>query len=399
MARAAQVTADDLEDGTHEETPEPTLRETIEAARDSVIDAQVEDREAPPEGEASGPVRDNSGRFTRRAATAEGAESTVSNKNAPSATAANGVDRSGESAPVGSQQQPLGAAAPPAGVDSTLAPQGWTPSAKAKWASLDPEIKAEVSRREQETHRALSRQDDERGWGKNFAEISQRHAAIIQRAGVHPLRIYEDFLGIMNTLANGDPGTKAALIRDVAIRNGLDLRMLAGMQVPAGQNPNPQPPNAAAPQQVQLPPEIRQWGQEWQQFKQQQQQQAQEKEQREQQETFNEIVAFRSKPEARFFDAVKDQMVALLQVGAVQTLEDAYAQAIWTRPDIREVLQKEEAQKRDAIAARRARTEAARLKGGSVRGGAVSQAAEGGSPDRSLREELQANFAEARARV
>ena len=389
MARSAQVQADDVEN----EVEEVSLRETIESARDEVIDAQAAEREPQAEGTEvpSGPVRDDSGRFTRRAP----ADKTGEPGDSVAAAGAQAEPQPTQAVVQGADavNAPAGTAAPV----SDLAPQGWTPAAKAQWTKLPPEIRAEVSRRETEMHRALSRQDQERTFGREFAEIANQNAAVIQRAGVSPARIFSDFLGIMNTLANGDPATKAALLRDVALRNGLDMRALVGMPQP-GQAPNLPNPGAPAPAQAVIPPELRQVATEWAQFKQTQERERFEKEQREQQATLDEIVAFRAQPKARFFDAVKDQMVALLQAGAAQTLEDAYDQAIWTRPDIRSIIQTEEQAKAQAAEARRQHAQRARHKGGSVRGGSGGVAS-GEAPARSLREELQANFAEARSRV
>jgi hypothetical protein len=393
MARVAATVAEDIEEP---DTAEPTLRETIESARDEIAareEADGSQREsiASSDGTAnSSAIRDEHGRFTRRDGSGE----------AQAGEAASQQSATPQSRQQAQSPQATGAqeAAPAATQSASLAPQGWTPAAKAKWAQLPDDIRAEISRRETDMHRQLTQHDEHRSAGKQFAEISQQHAAIIQRTGVHPLRIYQDFLGIMNVLSTGDPQSKAALLRDVAMRNGLDMRALTGLPQPGQPNAQPSPQNAPGQPQAVIPQELRQVATEWNQFKQQQQRESQEREQREQQQTLNEIVDFRSKPEARFFDAVKDQMVALLQVGAVSTLEEAYAQAIWTRPDIRSILQAEETQKQQAEQAKRVRTQSARAKGGSVRGG-MGSVAEAAPANRSLREELQANFAEARSRV
>jgi hypothetical protein len=91
-------------------------------------------------------------------------------------------------------------------------------------------------------------------------------------------------------------------------------------------------------------------------------------------------------------------MVALLTSGAAQTLEEAYDQAQWARPDIRAILEKERADAAAAEQRKRDKAQAARLKGGSVRGGPGS-APVGQPGDRTLRQELEAGFAEARGRV
>lgn len=405
MARLAAAVADDVEGpGGDDETPEPSIRETIEAARDEVIDRQAGERDAPEGGgEQSGPVRDNSGRFTRRAASGDG----VGGESAPRPASA-------AAAPV-AQPQPAGAGAAgvdpaaggapaPAAANAELAPQAWSPALKAEWPKLPATVRAEIARRETEMHTALTRQDEQRTYGRQFSEISQANSDVIMRAGVHPLRLYQDFLGIMKVLGGNDANSKAALLRDVALRNGLDMRSLLGMpqQGPGGpQNPRPpqQPANGGQPAVV-IPPHIEQMAQQWAQFQADNQRKAQEQEYQQQQETYQEIVDFRAQPDVPYFDAVKDQMVALLQAGAASTLKDAYDQATWARPDIRALRQQAEQKTAQEAEAKRLRAQNARLKGGSVRGGSGSVPQGGGDAStRSLREELQHNFADARARV
>lgn len=389
-ARAKDIAADDVEPPEEERS----VRDEIEAARDEIVERQGQETgegheegatEAAGDGAASrADGRDAGGRFLPKdsqRASSDGVDPAARAQADAGAQSGGGTD----------QALPQAQSAQGTGLD--IAPNSWTAAAKAKWNKLDPDVRAEISRREADMHRTITRQDEVREFGRQFSEISQANAAVIQRAGVHPLAIYRDFLHIMNTLATGDQQTKMGLLRQTALNNGIDLRALAGMQAPPGQQPQ------AAQGQPVIPPELRRVATEWDQFKSQQQQEASAREQREQQQTYDEIVAFRSTPEARYFDAVKDTMVALLQSGAASNLGDAYQQAIWTRPDIREQLQKEATlAARNSPDAQRARAAAARAKGGSVRGGSGSVAA-GAPENRTLREELQAGFAEARSRV
>lgn len=257
--------------------------------------------------------------------------------------------------------------------------------------------KAAIQRREQDFHRQLTKHDEERAFGRSFAEIAQQHQSVINRTGVAPQRIFHDFLTIMNVLGGNDIQAKAGILRDVAVRHGLTpQQMWGGAPI---QNPQPGPSGQQpSPQAMQLPPPVLQMTQEWNEFKQRQEQQQRESVQREEQETYNEIVAFRSKPEARFFDHVKDHMVAMLQAGAATNLEEAYSQAIWARPDIRNILQSEADQARQQAEQRRMQAANARLKGGSVRGGSGSMAPAEGQ-NRTLREEIQANLREAQSRI
>ena len=376
MAKAQAAVADDVE----APTPEPTLRETIEAARDEALARQ--EPEAPAEPAAGAQLepaaaegrtgRDASGRFAPK-------------ESAPAAAAASTVTPSA-AAP---------AAAPAAAQPSTLAPQFWTAQGKAIWKDVPEAARQEILRREREAAQQASRFDDERQLAKQFSEITGKHQAIVARTGQHPLQVYEGFLGIMSVLQGNDPASKAALIRDVALRNGIDLRALAGAAPP--HSPPGQAPAPAAPAPA-LPPEIVQSAREWQEHKAKLQREQEVQARQEQERVLQDIAEFRAKPEAEFFDAVKDQMIAMLNAGTAQTLDEAYNAAIWTRPDIRQVLLDRQSAAASTAAKQAEAARRARLKGGSIRGGSGSSP-DGAPQDRTLRQELQANFAEARARL
>ena len=375
MAKAAPAVADEVE----APEAEPTLRETLEAARDEVLAAQEPAAEAaaPAAAQADAPTgegrpRDQSGRFAP--------------KEPPAAAAASSVTPSAAAAPA-----PGAAEAPQ---PSTLAPQFWTAAGKAIWKEVPEAARQEILRREREAASQASRFDDERQLARQFSEITGKHQAIVARTGQHPLQVYEGFLGIMSVLQGSDPASKAALIRDVAMRNGIDLRTLAGASPNSPTAPNGAP-SAPAPA---LPPEIVQTAREWQEFKTKQQRDQEAQARAEQEKVLQDIADFRAKPEAEFFDAVKDQMIAMLNAGTAQTLDDAYNAAIWTRPDIRQVLLDRQNAAASTAAKQAEAARKARLKGGSIRGGSGS-VPDGAPQNRSLREELQANFAEARSRL
>jgi len=290
-------------------------------------------------------------------------------------------------------------------LNTQLAPQGWTPAGKALWSQLPEAARAEVVRREYEQHQLATRVDEERQVARQFNEIATQNREIIERSGVHPLRFISDVFQSMRTLQGSDPNAKMALLRDLAMRGGVDLRMLAGVPMsPPNATGAPNAPASPGAQRT-LPPELIQLLQplvassrEWSEFKQRQQAEAQAREQQEQQQVYDEIVAFRSKPEARFFDAVKDHMVALLQSGAATSLEEAYDAAVWARPDTRAVLEGERRQAAEAQERKRLATERARQRGGQVRGGSGAAAPVAQGP-RSIRDELKAGFEEVRSRV
>ena len=397
MARASQALADDVNEPAESE---PTLRETIESARDEILtredtgaasSASAETATTADSGaaaESAGTARDQRGRFAPKDPATGGT--------APPAAA--GADAGQRAAP---STEPRAAAenAAPAQTQTgpaDAAPQGWTPAAKAMWAQLPPLARSEINRREQDFHRQLTRHDEERNFGRSFAEVAQQFAPVITRTGLPPQAVFRDVLNIVNLLQTGEPNAKAQLLRDVGMRHGLSPQQLAGLSQqnsqpgPSGQQPSPQP--------MMIPPAVQTMLTEWEQQKQRQDQEQRENREREEQETLSQIMDFRSKPEARFFDAVKDHMIANLQAGVARNLEEAYEQAIWARPDIRQILQSEADAQRAAEAEKRANAQRARLRGGSVRGGTGS-VANATPQDRSLREELSANFAEARSRI
>ena len=412
MSRPAErVVADDVELETP--TPEPSLRETIEAARDEVVDRHQTE---PPEGgdeaapaRGDGKIRDHSGRFARRAPVEEVAAA-VEGRQPPAA------DQSGAAAgsPAQAQPSPAPAAAPaaapdlPPSLNVDIAPQGWTPKGKAIWAALPLEARQEIVRREYDAHRLATRFDGERAFGREIGQVAQRFAPIFQRENVTPQQFYGNMTAAYAQLTTGSPAERAAVLGDLARRSGLDLRALV---MGSTQNPTangnapapspgrtPPPPELLAALQPILQPLLQQ-NKEWQQFQARQRAEAEAREAAEQQQTYDEIVAFRSKPEARFFDAVKDHMIALLSSNQAASLEDAYRDACWARPDIRAVLQREESEAAAAKARKAEKVNRARQAGGSIRGGAGGAPPAGGGDNRTLRQELEANFAEARGRA
>jgi hypothetical protein len=409
MARQTAQRVNDEPEEPADDVPEPTIRDAILSARDEVIDRQASEREPPAEGAepASGPLRDDSGRFTRRSqepGDGMGQQPAGGSAGEPAAGGATQQPAQSPAAPAPAAGSAGAPAAATTGAD--LAPQAWSAATKAIWSQLPPAARTEINRREADFHRAITAQDEQRTLGKTIHEITQQNLDVVNRTGQAPVKLYSDFLNIIKVLSSPDPGPKTALLRDVALRNGLDLRALVGLPAAPRPGPGAQPQPGQQPQQQQqpqpqvvIPPEIASMANEWNQFKAQQQREAQERTQAEETQTLADIMAFRAKPEARFFDQVKDHMIQILQVGAVATLEEAYEQACWTRPDIRDVLIKEQSAQRTQAEQRRQQTANARAKGGSVRGGAGGTAPAGAPQDRTLRQELEANFAAASARV
>src|SRR5580765_2145012 len=390
MPRAAAAPV--IEDEELESEHEPTVRESLLEARDEVLERAGEEpveRGAgePPAREDAGAGRDGRGRFQARSP-GPGAGAQPQDQAPPGGPGAPGAPV----APVEGQQPPAAGAAPPA-VD--VAPQGWSQNAKAQWAKLPPEIRGEISRRETDIHRIVTAQDGERQVGRGFVHIANQYRDVIGQGGVHPIKYFEDVLQVMRFLQTAPMSERIGMLRQIAARQGIDYRALAGVQP----GPSPAPgngatPPGASPAQPVIPPELRELTQWLGSFRQQQetlaarqQQEARAVEAQMEQQVMTEIDAFRSKPESRFFDHVRDHMTVLLAQGLAATLEEAYDQAIHARPDIRAILDQERTQGQRAEADRRQRANVARSRGGSVRGGSGSSTPKA-PEDRTLREEI-----------
>lgn len=241
----------------------------------------------------------------------------------------------------------------------------------------------------------ISRFDEERAFARQFSEVSQRHQDVVASQGMPPAKIYENMLGVIRILNSPDVNAKAALLRDVIRLNGIPPQMLG---LPNSPQPASGAHGSAATNPSVLPAPVARVVNEWSQFQAERQREREAAELRAQHEVTTEIESFRTKPEAEFFDAVKDQMVGLLTGGLAESLEEAYRNAVALRPDIQAILQKRTSDAAAAKAAKQQRVNQARLRGGSVRGGTGSSVA-APNPDRSLRDELEANFAEARSRI
>ena len=245
------------------------------------------------------------------------------------------------------------------------APSSWSKDAATKWADLPAEIKAEIHKRESDYHKGIEPYRQGAAIAQEMQKVIAPYAQNIQASGVHPMQAISHLLGVEHTLRNGSPQEKAQKVAEIARDYGIDLQQIQPL-------PPIDPQTQALIQQ----------NQQLQQFQQntlQQQNQA----------VASEIEAFRANPENVHFEAVKDDMAALLQSGRATDLQDAYDKAVWMRPDIRQTLvqqQRTDAQKQAAEQKRRARAKTA---SGGVRGAANPKATTL-NPDASLRDTLNA---------
>lgn len=339
------------------DTPEPSLRETLEAAFKEHSEPE------PPETATETPdrARDESGRFAAK---------DVKDTPEPRAQPNEATSQTPVVTPT-PENVTLSATEP--------APNSWTAAAKAKWTELPAEIRAEIGKREKDIHRQFSTNDEERTFAREMQRVVGPYEPMIRAAGA---RVPDAVASVLNTayvLRTADPVTKAREIANVCQQYGVDLSLVA--------QPPPQNPEVADTRQrlMQLENLL--------------QQQQRETQQAQESHVLNELGAFSQDPKHAHFPAVRAHMGALLQAGAAKDLEDAYQQAIWANPEVRSQLLAAQAAQQSSAQKQVQTVQRARTRAVSVRGGPGGTPPAAPNPNASVREDLMAAMDEVRGRV
>lgn len=321
---------------------------------------------AEPADKGDGRVRDASGRF----APADDKES------APAQEPARSIS-----------PEPAAATPAPVQTEFTPAPQAWTNEEKALWGKIPQDAQQAIMRREQNFHRAITVQDEDRNLGREFKRLSQPYEAMFASVGANPVQGFNDYLRIAYVLNTADPATKMQALQQVASRHGINL---------GEAQPNSEGQPALSPQLMQKISQLEAF----------QQQQARDlnawrsqQQQAEMATTMSEIEVFSKDPAHPYFESVRESMATLINAHVATSLQDAYDQAVWARPDIREKLIAAQAAPQLREQQSRAKTERARAKAGSVRGGSGGVPEVARNPNASVREDLEAAFSEVRSRI
>jgi len=258
------------------------------------------------------------------------------------------------------------------------APNSWSNPAKAKWAAVDPDIRAEILKRETDIARGMSKVDEERAFAKEMQRTLAPYEASIRAAGTTPLAAVQSVMNTAYILQTADPVTKAHAIAQVIRQYGIDLNLVSQQ---------PENPQVTALQQriAQLEGAT--------------QQQTQLQRQAEENQVMAAIDAFGKDPKNKYFQSVQADMGQLIGSGYAGTLEQAYEAAIWARPDIRAQQLADQQQELKAKQEAAAKAQKARIKGSSVRGGPGGAPAPTINPNPSVRQDLEAAFEEARGRI
>lgn len=275
------------------------------------------------------------------------------------------------------------------------APQSWRPEVREKWASLPPEVQAEVARREKEVGAALQESATARKGWESFREVVGPYEALIRAEGGEPLKAVGSLLQTAAALRTAPPAMKAKLVANIIQQYGVPVDVLDAAL--AGHAPAA-PAQGTPPQQ--LDPEALLQQAEQRVFQRIQGQQQQALTAKAQQEA----EAFISGGEAEFIEEesggvrIRDLMANFLDAagrsGVRLTLKDAYDRACAIHPEVSKVLEQRKAAQ--TATASQAATQRAKAAASSVRSqpAAPPQASQ---PD-DLRSLIEANWTRASGR-
>lgn len=226
-------------------------------------------------------------------------------------------------------------------------PNAWKAEAKAVFASLPPLAQEEIARRELDMQRGVQKLQQEASRYAPIEELLAPHRQQWAAQGINDAQAVQQLLGAHVWLTK-DP---QAALNYLARQYGAQLPQMGQ----AGPQPDPQ--YAALQNQLStLQAEIRT--------------QKQQEAQAAQTQTQTQIDAFAADPKNSYFEDVKADMATLLDAGRATDLQGAYDMAIWMRPDIRQLVQTDQAKAKQAekTAADRAKADAAKKAGGSITG-------------------------------
>lgn len=231
-------------------------------------------------------------------------------------------------------------------------PASWKKDYHEPWNTVDDRIKEYVWQREEQMRRGVEPLLTKAQFADKMEQVLSPYRDTIRGLGIEEPQAVEAMLKADHTLRFGTPEQKLQMFHQLAQQYGVNL---ANQAVSNSQNPAMDPTIYALQNEVvKVKGQLQSW--------QQQQEEAQNA------VLLDEIRAFEQK--AEHFEAVRPEMIALLQSGAAQTLEEAYDKAVWGNPELREaMLEARQAQALASVSVEKNRAaKAARAAAVSVRG-------------------------------
>lgn len=244
---------------------------------------------------------------------------------------------------------------PPSPSPEKRAPSSWKKEAAAEFDKLPPHVQDEILRREGDFHKGIEGFKTHAELGRSMERTLQPYMQTIQGLGISPDVAVGHLLRADAMLRSGTPEQKATYLATLAKQYGIDMGQASQV----------------APEQqyvFQLEQQLRKLQQQQEEFQRSQQE-------REMQTLNSELQSFAQDHE--HFEAVRDDMAALLQAGRAKDLQQAYDMAVYANPQTRAALleqQRQEAlkQAQSQALANRAKAAAVSVRGSSPASGSTA---------------------------
>lgn len=242
---------------------------------------------------------------------------------------------------------PVAAAPTEQALDLNRAPSSWKPAAKAQWAALPEDVRAEIYRRESDFHKGNSAIKENADFGMNIKSVVEPYRMLIEAEGGTPESAIRDTMRTAAIFRVGTPQQKMAAMYqiDQQFNCGFQSEFNRLVQQEVAKLTGQQAPQAPMPPQQFHDPRVdallRSQEQEQQRRAQELSAQASDAENR-----FRAAVDDKGQPKFPFVDNVTDDMIS--RIPAIQrsnpslshfdVLQQAYEAAVWANPETRAVL-------------------------------------------------------------
>jgi hypothetical protein len=112
--------------------------------------------------------------------------------------------------------------AAPAADPGDRPPDTWKAEAKAKWAGVDPELKAEIQRREQDIARYVGETSPKVQIADRVTKVVEPFYPVMQQFGIDPLQHIQTLLAAHYNLVFSKPEVKLEMVRNLCRDIGVD---------------------------------------------------------------------------------------------------------------------------------------------------------------------------------
>ena len=266
-------------------------------------------------------------------------------------------------------------------------PIDWSPTLREHWKSLPADVQKAVHDREAQVNQVMQQTAQDRKLAQGFNQVVSQYRGLMAAEGVQdPLQGIQGLLMTTAQLQMGNQQTKAQRIAALIKHYGVDIQTLDS--VLAGEQPEANPDSRLEEMLNQRLAPVNQLLEQLNQSRQQQFNQVQN-------QANQSITEFAADPKNEFFDSVRYDMADFLDVAAQRgiqmSLEEAYQRACALNPEINQIMQQRNQRQTATSKAdvMRQKANAASSVRGTRAGGDDAAA---GKKDRSIREELEAQF-------